>query len=346
MRVGIIFGGASKEHNVSLVSAKCLLQALNRDKWTPELLGISREGHWYRVSETELKRTTFDQPIDVRHGELIFQRHPQGQLGAWLQPLRVDLAFPIVHGTTGEDGTLQGFLETLGLPFVGCGVTASALAMDKEFTKILLAQEGIPIVPFLVVRDPSRPPSYTAASDQLGSTLFVKPCNSGSSVGVTKVHQSSQWLPALEEAFRHDRKVLVEKAITGDEIEVAIKGRYPNIKASLPGTFQLNSEFYSYDAKYLSKEETTYKIPAVSDPELLKKLNDYAVRAFTAIGGEGLARIDFFLDQGSLYLNEINTLPGFTPISMYPMLWEKSGVAYSDLVDELLELALESHGVQ
>ncbi len=343
MKVGIIFGGASKEHNVSLVSAKCLSSALNRSKWTPVLLGISTDGHWYRLKEADLARTTFDQPVNIDQvGELIFRKHPQGELGAWLQSLSLDVAFPIVHGTTGEDGTLQGFLQTLGVPYVGCGVAASALAMDKEYTKVVLAHEGLPVVPFLVVRDLPSAPSYEHAAQKLGSTLFVKPCNLGSSVGVTKVTNKDQWLPALKEAFRHDQKVLVERAVSGDEVEVAIKGSSAKAEASLPGTFKMSSDFYSYDAKYLSKEETTYRIPAFEDAELLAKIKDYAIRAFKAIGGEGMARVDFFHERGALFLNEINTLPGFTPISMYPMLWEKSGVKYSDLVDELLELALKS----
>lgn len=341
-QLGLVFGGTSKEHDVSLVSAKYILQSLNRSRWSPVLLGISRSGDWYRLREEDLLQTAFDRPIDIPScGELIFEKGPQKALGSWKQQLQLDVVFPIVHGTTGEDGVLQGFFETLGVPYVGCKVSASALCMDKEFAKIILAHHQVPIVPFLVVRSPANAPAYEEVVEQLGTPLFVKPCSSGSSVGVTRVTRSEEWGSALKEAFLHDHKVLVESAISGDEVEVAVKGSRGHVEVSLPGTFKVPSEFYSYDAKYLSEGNTTFQIPAFQDETKLREIRQLSQKAFTAVGGEGLARIDFFHSpEGKLYLNEINTLPGFTPISMYPMLWEHSGLPYSDLIDSLLDLAM------
>jgi D-alanine-D-alanine ligase len=339
-RVGLIFGGPSEEHDVSLVSAKCILKALSRSKWEPVLLGVSRKGDWFLVDEKSLLSTEFAQPIDVARGELIFKKTPGSTFQPKLNDLNIDVVFPIIHGTYGEDGKLQGLLDTVGIPYVGCGVAASALCMDKELTKLMLAQHQIPIVPFISLHSSQIDFPFEEAQKKLGLPLFVKPCSSGSSVGVTKVTGASEWKSALQEAFRWSRKVLVETAISGDEVEVAVKGNI-DVIASHPGTFRTDATFYDYSAKYLGKEnDTKYFIPAFEDESVNRQIQEYAVKAYQVTGCQGLARVDFFRSSnGEIFLNEINTLPGFTPISMYPMLWEKSGLAYSDLIDELLALA-------
>jgi D-alanine-D-alanine ligase len=262
---------------------------------------------------------------------------------------RIDLFFPIVHGTDGEDGALQGMLRMLGVPFVGSDVLGSALGMDKAVMKRLLRQAGLPVARWAEFTSPQA--ALAALPDlerEPGLPLFVKPAALGSSVGVSKVSRGEEYAPAIAEAFRFDRRVLVEEAIAGREIECSVLGNRPPTqwppRASLPGEVIPRRGFYSYAAKYLDREGAALAVPAQLDAETVARVQALSLRVFDALEAEGLARVDLFLRRdGSLIVNEINTLPGFTPISMYPKLWEASGLAYSDLLTRVVDLALERH---
>lgn len=350
LRVLILFGGQSAEHEVSILSARNVYQALDPAKYQVTLVGIDRDGRWYHSRDAELllslnsptmlnmkamgDQVTLTQSEESR--QLVSTKNTNGAIGA------VDVVFPVLHGPNGEDGTVQGLLKLLGLPFVGPGVLGSAVGMDKEVMKRLLRDAQIPIAKFITVRRGQK-----VAADQifanLGAPVFVKPANMGSSVGVTKVKQPEDLLAALEEAFRYDHKVLIEEAIVGREIECSVLGN-EDPQASLPGELINHTDFYSYDAKYLDPQAATTKIPADLSPDLVRKCQELAVRTFKVLECEGLSRVDFFLKpSGEFLVNEINTIPGFTKISMYPKMWEASGLSYSALIDKLIELALARH---
>jgi D-alanine-D-alanine ligase len=347
LRVGVLFGGRSGEHEVSLHSARNVMDALREAGHTVVPMGISRAGRWL-IDGDPLALLTGAQEADVHEEETDgWDLLPGGQNGRQSPP-EVDVVFPVLHGPYGEDGTVQGLLEMANLPYVGCGVLASAVAMDKDVAKKLFAQAGLPQTPHrTITREGWRKApadTLTELEEALGYPVFVKPANLGSSVGISKADGRQALQAGLDLAAAYDRKLVVEAAVpNAREIEVSVLGnRTP--QASVPGEIRPGHDFYDYEAKYVD-DSSQLLIPAPLDEETAQRVREMAVQAFQAVDGEGLARVDFLLDDasGALYLNEINTMPGFTRISMYPKLWEASGVSYPALVDRLLKLALERH---
>jgi D-alanine-D-alanine ligase len=351
-RIGLIFGGRSGEHEVSIRSAQSIAAALDKDKYDVVLIGIDKRGVWRLGDESRALLTGGGSPEESRISESAPALVPVVESGRALlrDPASgkvrtaIDVFFPIVHGTYGEDGSLQGFLRMLDVPFVGAGVLGSAVGMDKDVMKRLLRDAGLPIGAFLAVREAERRDvSYDEAARRLGAPFFVKSANMGSSVGVSKVRERAEFEPALDEAFLYDRKAVIEEFIPGREIECSVLGN-DSPRASVPGEIVVNADFYSYEAKYINENGATLEIPARLDEETTRRVRDLAVAAFRALECAGMARVDLFLkDDGAILVNEINTLPGFTRISMYPKLWEASGLAYPRLLDELLGLAIEQH---
>jgi len=319
MRVGILFGGQSAEHDVSVQSAKNVVAALDTDRFEPVLIRISKQGVWQFEESGE--------PVSFTFGG--------GQKPA-------DVMFPILHGPMGEDGTVQGLLEMAGIPYVGPGVLGSAAGMDKDVMKRLLRDAGIAVSDFVVIRASERQDIQPAdLIGRFGLPLFVKPASMGSSIGISKVASEAELAAALDEAFTYDRKVLVEAAVAGDEIECAVLGN-DHPQASIIGRVIPHASFYSYDAKYIDDDGADLEIPAALDPAVADRARALAVRTFQTLECEGMGRVDMFVTQdGELVVNEINTIPGFTNISMYPKLWEASGLSYSELITRLIELALE-----
>lgn len=354
IRLGLIFGGRSAEHEVSLRSAGSVLKAINRDKYDVTLVGISKEGKWLAGGDplAALAAGNLTDLADVallgepgKHELLVVEGAPGGRAVQSAAMTEFDVVFPLLHGPYGEDGTVQGLLELADLPYVGSGVLASSLAMDKAMCKQVLRAQGIPVTDWeLITRAAIAADAAAvaaAAVERFGYPLFVKPANLGSSVGVSKAHDFDEAVAALREAARFDRRILVEPAVNAREIEVSVLGNAEPM-ASVAGEIVPSREFYDYEAKYVD-EGSALLIPAPIPSETAEAARRYAVAAFVAIDAAGLARVDFLLDRdsGQLYLNEINTIPGFTSISMYPKLWEASGVSYSELIDRLVALALE-----
>ena len=349
LRVGVIFGGRSGEHEVSLASAASVIRALDPEKYEAVPIGITKDGRW--LVGTGAQKML---PEVLKSGERVSL--PPDPTAAALVPLApssghpavsVDVMFPVMHGTFGEDGTVQGLLELAGLPYVGAGVLASAVGMDKDVQKRLFAEAGLPIVPFLAVRrsewERDRAGVIKAVKKKFKFPLFIKPATLGSSVGMTRVKAAHQLGDAIDAAAEFALKILVEKAVSAREIEVSVLGN-DEVKASIPGEVLPHREFYDYAAKYL-EQGTRLLIPAPLKKKQVATFQDYAVRAFKAIDGTGMARCDFFLENktGKIYINELNTIPGFTSISMYPKMWEASGLPYTKLIDRLIELAFELH---
>jgi len=349
LRVGVIFGGRSGEHEVSLASAASVIRALDPEKYEAVPIGITKDGRWL-VGTGATKML----PEVLKSGERVSL--PPDPTAAALVPLApsagqptvsIDVMFPVIHGTFGEDGTVQGLLELAGLPYVGAGVLASAVGMDKDVQKRLFAEAGLPIVPFLAVRrsewEHERATVIKAVKKKFKFPVFVKPATLGSSVGMTRVKSAHQLGAAIDAAAEFALKILVEKAVTAREIEVSVLGN-DDVRASIPGEILPHREFYDYAAKYL-EQGTRLLIPAPLKKRQVATFQDYAVRAFKAIDGTGMARCDFFLENktGKIYVNELNTIPGFTSISMYPKMWEASGLPYTKLIDRLIELAFELH---
>jgi D-alanine-D-alanine ligase len=351
IRLGILFGGRSGEHDVSLVSAASVMKALDPAKYEIVPIGITRDGHW-RVGSGAVQLL----PQVLESGEPVTPSvDPTGPKLLPITPStlapdsrpQVDVVFPVLHGTFGEDGTVQGLLELADLPYVGAGVLASAAGMDKDVMKRLFRDAGLPILPWeLVLRaDWEQNPGAVRKriERKLRYPLFVKPANLGSSVGISKGRNQRELPAAMNLAGQYDRKILVEKAVDAREIECSVLGNDAP-QASVPGEVIPVNEFYDYEAKYI-KEGSELIIPAPLTFRQTRRVQEVAVRAFQAIDGAGMGRVDFLLDRktGKVYVNEINTIPGFTSISMYPKLWEASGVSYSQLLDRLIELALERH---
>jgi D-alanine-D-alanine ligase len=348
LRVGVLFGGRSGEHEVSLISAASVIQALDPEKYEAVPVGITKEGRW--LAGTAAHKML---PDILRSGERVMLSADPNV--AALVPvsnsrpdaLRVDVVFPVLHGTYGEDGTVQGLLDLAGLPFVGSGVLGSAVGMDKDMQKRLFLQAKLPVGDFLAVTraewEKSRGKVLSAIRKKFRFPVFVKPATLGSSVGMTKAHDGKELAAAMDLAAEFAQKILVERAIRGREIEVSVLGN-EDPKASIPGEIVPHREFYDYAAKYL-EEGTSLLIPAKLKRAQVKRFREYAVRAFRAIECLGMARVDFFLEHrtGRILLNELNTIPGFTSISMYPKLWEASGLSYRNLLDRLIELALAQH---
>jgi len=347
LTVGILFGGKSAEHEVSLQSAKNVYDAIDRDKFEPVLIGIDKGGKWHSMGDSLSLLNSGDPrriSMNSSGGPVALVPESEGLLTE--SGLKLDVVFPILHGPFGEDGTIQGLLKLADVPFVGAGVLGSAVGMDKDVMKRLLRDAGIPIGKFLTFRAHEPLPSFAEVKTTLGIPAFVKPANMGSSVGISKAHNESEFSAAVREAFQYDVKIVIEEYIKGREIECAVLGN-ENPEASVPGEIIPTHEFYSYEAKYLDENGAALEIPAKLDAETRKRVQELSVKAFQTLCCEGLARIDFFLkENGEILLNEINTMPGFTKISMYPKLWEASGgagggIGYTELISRLIELAVK-----
>jgi D-alanine-D-alanine ligase len=347
LRVGVLFGGRSGEHEVSLASAASVIRGLDPDKYEAIPIGISKDGHWL-VGQGAAKML----PEVLKGGRRVMLAADPTE--ATLVPLdrgagaqRLDVIFPVMHGTFGEDGTIQGMLDLAGLPYVGAGVLGSAVGMDKDVAKRLCHEAGIPVVSSVTVHRwhwEKDPKSVRAEIEKrFPYPVFVKPATLGSSVGMSKVHNAEELSPALTLACEFGMKILVEQAVSAREIEVSVLGNHEP-KASVPGEIIPHREFYDYTAKYL-EDGTQLVIPASLTPAQVENIQSLAVHAFRVLELAGMARVDFFLEKnsGNLYLNEVNTIPGFTSISMYPKLWEASGIPFRDLIDKLIALALEMH---
>jgi D-alanine-D-alanine ligase len=382
LRVGILFGGRSGEHEVSLLSAASVLNAIDKEKYEVVPIGITKDGRWLTAEHAEnlltgklmleprnLRAGDPDitqpaavlargeavvvppEPIHRQSGIIPFQTDASPMRRASDRAINVDVIFPVLHGTFGEDGTIQGLLELADIPYVGAGVLGSAAGMDKDIMKSLFIAGGIPIVKHVTIlrsewaNDPKRVERLVG---KLKYPVFVKPANLGSSVGISKAHNKKELGPAIEEAAKFDRKIVIEQGVGGNkdkarEIECSVLGNDAPV-ASLPGEIVPVKEFYDYNAKYLD-EGSQLIIPAKLTKSETKKVQELAVRAFKAVDCSGLARVDFLMDPKThkIYLNEINTMPGFTAISMYPKLWAASGLAYPDLIDRLIQLGIERH---
>jgi D-alanine-D-alanine ligase len=353
LRVGVIFGGRSGEHEVSLRSAESVINAMDKSRYEIVPIGITSEGRWLVsgnatailpqaviVSESRRQVAIIGDPT-----KLGLTRLDKGEHALSSEPL--DAVFPVLHGTYGEDGTIQGLLDMAGIPYVGCGVLASATGMDKVAMKQLFAHAGLTIIEyewFLRATWEENPAAVMKRiSRALGFPVFVKPANLGSSVGISRAANKKELRNAIDDAARYDRKIVVERAVNGREIEVSILGN-DNPMASLPGEIITGHEFYDYEDKYIDSTSRT-EVPAKLPKKIVERIQRDAVRAFRAIDGSGLARVDFFVEHKTnrVIINELNTMPGFTSISMYPKLWEASGIPYSELIDRLIHLALERH---
>lgn len=358
LRIGLIFGGRSGEHEVSVRSARSVIESIDKSKYEVVPIAITKEGNWLgpaastKMFPGETQRLLADEKQESAKADVAILGDPSRSGLVKLDshsatPERLDVVFPVLHGTFGEDGTVQGLLELAGLPYVGAGVLASAVGMDKDVQKRLFEQAGLPIVPFLAVRrsewERERAKVLRLIKKKFRLPVFVKPATLGSSVGMTRVKAAHELPAALDLAAEFALKIVVERGVSGREIEVSVLGN-DGVRASIPGEIVPHREYYDYTAKYL-EEGTALVIPAPLTKKQVATFQDYAVRAFRAIDGAGMARCDFFLERrtGKILVNELNTIPGFTAISMYPKLWEASGLPYPKLIDRLIELALELH---
>jgi D-alanine-D-alanine ligase len=347
LRVGILFGGQSGEHEVSLTSAQGIINAMDKDKYDVISIGITKQGQWLAGPDvhTRLLEAAAGHPV-LAAGHNAARSAALTGLMAWAeQSGPLDVIFPVLHGPLGEDGTVQGFLELVGLPYVGGGVTASAAAMDKAVSKDIFRAHGLPIVihrTFLRKQWQADPQAVLSACEAaMPYPVFVKPANMGSSVGIHKANNRTELQAGLTDAARYDRKLIVEQGLDAREIEVSVLGNDEPL-ASVPGEIIPSRDFYSYAAKYIDNSSELL-IPAPLSPEHTELIQQLAVMSFQALDCAGLARCDFLLEKGTgeVFVNEVNTMPGFTPISMYPKLWAASGLSYSALIDRLIELALE-----
>lgn len=342
--IGILFGGKSAEHEVSVRSARSIFNAIDKTRYLPYLIAISKTGHWYLLDSHEILNSfSSHQSLDWASlgQEVCLPPQSEGLLWSKFGPtqIKLDIVFPVLHGTYGEDGTVQGLLRLADVPFAGCDVLGSAVGMDKEIAKCLLAQAGLPIAKYAVCHRHARLPEFASLVQELGLPLFVKPANLGSSVGISKVKDEASFLTAMKLAFEYDVKVIIEEFIQGIEVECSVLGN-ENPVASLPGEVIPGHDFYSYEAKYLDPNGATTQIPANLPPETILRLQELAVSTFKTLQCSGLSRVDFFVtNSGQILVNEINTMPGFTTISMYPKMWEASGLNYPDLVDRIIDLA-------
>jgi D-alanine-D-alanine ligase len=337
-RVGVIFGGRSGEHEVSLRSAESIIRSLDASKYDVVPIAITHEGRWL-ASNSAVAMLPAAKAIEA----VLTKGEPLSIAPEPRENSLVDVFFPIVHGTYGEDGTIQGLLELAGVPYVGAGVLGSAVGMDKDVMKRLLRDAGLPVGDFWVTLAKDVGLFTRQMGPELPYPVFVKPANMGSSVGITKAHNPAELSNALAVAAQFDRKIVVEKGIDAREIEISVLGN-DDPQASVPGEIVPSREFYDYQSKYVD-DDSRLLIPAPLSDEQVRDAQEIAVRAFQALECSGMARVDLFLEKptGKFFVNEINTLPGFTSISMYPKLWEASGVSYKDLLDRLIALAIERH---
>jgi D-alanine-D-alanine ligase len=363
IRIGVLFGGQSGEHEVSLVSASAVMDALDRTKYSIVPIGITKQGRWIAGDNALAALTALADPKKLpvsSQQSAVSSQQVRGKAlettemtlptADWRLHAGIDVVFPVLHGPMGEDGTVQGLLELAGVPYVGCGVLASAVGLDKAMMKAAFSAAGLPQVPWLLIRraawQADRAGEIARIEAQLSYPVFVKPANMGSSVGITRATDSFTLAQGLDEAARYDRRIVAEQGIDAREIEVSVLGN-DEPQASVAGEIVPSNEWYDYQAKYLGGESKIL-IPAPISDALAEQVRQMAIQAFKAIDGAGLARVDFLLDRESaaLYLNEANTMPGFTPVSMYAKMWAASGLSYSALLDRLIELAIERHKQQ
>ncbi len=351
IRLAVMCGGKSAEHEVSLQSAYNIVQALDRSKYELTVIGIDKQGAWHLNDPDDfLENKNNPENICLKPGRdtVAFipgnKEHQLVGLSEKRELTTIDVVFPVLHGTCGEDGTIQGLLSQAEVPFVGAGVAGSAVAMDKELMKRLLLQAGIPTARYVSLHN-HRQGEFNLQEivNELGLPLFVKPANLGSSVGISKVHKQEELIPAVREAFRYDNKILIEEFIDGRELECSVLGN-EKPQASVIGEIKVLHEFYSYEAKYLDDKGAELIIPAPLEIQTAEAIQKTAVNAFKVLECSGMARVDFFLrGNDEVFVNELNTIPGFTRISMYPKLWEASGLEYGALLDRLIGLAFERH---
>lgn len=347
LNIAVIFGGCSSEHDVSCVSVQTIIKAMNQEKYNILMIGITKDGRWLKADSLETiadgswresRTAAMIVPDRKIHGVML---HRDGEIPVFE---KIDVAFPVLHGLFGEDGTIQGLFELAGIPYVGCGVLASAASMDKFYTKIIAQTTGVRQAAYTPVLGEELEADAEGVLDRVEREreypVFVKPSRAGSSCGVSKAENRQQLKEALLLAAKHDRKILVEETIKGREIECAVLGAY-DPKASGLGEIVAGDVFYSYEAKYSNPESRTVIDPEMK-PEIREAVRDWAVKIFRALDGFGLSRVDFFVcEDGTIVFNEINTLPGFTAISMYPMLWEARGIGKTELLDRLIAMAEE-----
>jgi len=355
IRVGLIFGGRSGEHEISFLSASSIIKAINKDKYSVVPIGITKEGRWISPQDSELAlqsgkiegKSTVILLNDSSGNSLICTDNNQ-RLEKSSNLEKVDIIFPILHGPYGEDGTMQGLLELANIPYVGSGVAASAISMDKDFMKTIFQQRNLPILNWMTIKrkewQKDKEKILSLIQNDFEYPLFVKPANMGSSVGITKVHKKEELEKAIDLASSYDSKILIEEGLEeAREIECAVLGN-DEPRASVVGEVKPAGEFYDYNSKYIDGG-TQLIVPAELSDDVSKKVQEIALRAFKAVDAVGMARVDFFVSkkENKIYLNEINTIPGFTSVSMYPRLWVASGMTYSELIDQLIQLALERH---
>lgn len=355
IKVGLIFGGRSGEHEVSFYSACSIIKAIDKDKYTVVPIGITKKGRWISPQDSELalqsgriegKNTVI--LLNDPSGRALIRIDNNQRLDRSLALERLDLIFSVLHGPYGEDGTVQGLLELADIPYVGAGVAASAISMDKDLMKIIFKQSDLPILKWITIKrkewQKDKEKILSLVQDDFEYPLFVKPTNLGSSVGITKVHKKEELDKAIDLASSYDRKILIEEGLEEvREIECGVLGN-DEPQTSVVGEVKPAGEFYDYDSKYID-EETQLIVPADLPDGVSRKVQEIALRAFKAVDAAGMARVDFFVSkkENKIYLSEINTIPGFTSVSMYPRLWEASGIPYSDLIDQLIQMALERH---
>lgn len=338
----ILCGGVSAEHEISIISSRSIISALPQE-FNPVIVGISRKGVWYHLENLNGINEIADNHSTSLISSLVKQKD-----GTYLKndkaSIVIDVAFPVLHGTLGEDGAPQGLLEMMELPYVGCTVLSSSISMDKDIFKQILINNGIQVAPYKVSYKGEKILDFSAVVKDLGSEiLFIKPSRAGSSVGISKVRDENEYIQAVNLAFEYCDKIIIEKYIKGKEVECAVLGN-ESPKASMFGEIRSNHEFYTYEAKYLDPNGAEYIIPATIDAETSLKAREIAVKVFKLIECKGMARVDFFVtDDKEIVVNEINTIPGFTSISLYPTLWDREGLPYSDLIRELINLAVEDY---
>ena len=338
LNIGVIFGGQSGEHEVSRVSAYNVLGVIDREKYNIVTIGISKKGKWFLYSgdSEKIKDGSWEQDQANLTSDFSIFAHPE--------ITKIDVFFPVLHGPMGEDGTIQGVFEILNKPYVGCGVLSSAVGMDKVFSKVMFESVGIPTGKYIYFRENDWKKDADGKIEEteaaLGYPIFVKPANMGSSVGINKAHDRNELVTAINEAFIYDNKLILEAFVKGREIECAVLEDGDMIRASIPGEVIPSKEFYDYEAKYSATEDSKVVIPANLSKDVTEKVRNYAIKAFEAIEGSGLSRVDFFVtEKDDILINEVNTLPGFTNISMYPKMWEATGIGYIELVDLIIASA-------
>ncbi len=343
IRVALLFGGKSAEHEVSIRSAKNIAEAIDKEKYEVSLIGIDKSGKWLSHKSSQLLLGPQHPSQSQKTSTSLAAKPDETLVKTNYSPLAsVDVVFPVLHGPFGEDGTVQGLLKLANIPFVGAGVLGSAIGMDKDVMKRLLKEAGIPVARWITVHD-GETLRFRSVAEELRLPVFIKPANLGSSVGVSKARNEEEFMKALQTAFQFDRKVLIEEYIKCREIECSVLGNDEPV-ASVPGEVEVHHDFYSYEAKYLDENGASLEIPAQISEHTTKLIQNLAVHAYKVLSCEGMGRVDFFLkENGTVLVNEINTIPGFTNISMYPKLWEASGISYTELIDKLIQLAIERH---